>query len=171
MKKSKQSVLHWSRIFLGILLLLTIAGVACSQKTPVFSGVWKQDGDRCRPKRTGDVTLDLDDRNPRLEVKTSISQASESPRHADQEYTTDGKVSVSTGADGDEFHTSVVWQEASLVFSIEEHEDGRILLSHETWSLIDDGATLERARDRADGQKQVLFYRRQQPASAQPTQP
>ena len=51
-----------------------------------------------------------------------------------QRYTTDGKVSMSTGADGDEFHTSVVWKESSLVFSIEEHEDGRILLSRETWT-------------------------------------
>jgi hypothetical protein len=79
-----------------------------------------------------------------------------------QKYTTDGGVSVSTGADGDEFHTSVVWKDSSLVFAVEEHEDGRILHSQETWSLIESGATLQRIRERPDGQKQILFYRRQQ---------
>jgi hypothetical protein len=43
---------------------------------------------------------------------------------------------------------------------IEEHEDGRILLSKETWSVIEDGATLERNRERPNSEKQTLFYRR-----------
>ena len=71
-------------------------------------------------------------------------------------------VSVSTGADGDEFKTSVVWKNSSLTFFIEEHEDGRILQSTETWSVTEDGATLERIRERSDGEKQTLFYRRLQ---------
>jgi hypothetical protein len=78
-----------------------------------------------------------------------------------QKYTTDGRVSVSTGADGDEFHTSVVWKGSSLVFTIEEHEAGRILHSQETWSLIENGATLQRTREHLNGEKQILFYRRQ----------
>jgi len=77
-----------------------------------------------------------------------------------QKYTTDGKVSVSTGADGDEFNTSIVWRDSSLVFSIEEHEDGRILQSKETWSVIEEGATLERIRERPNGEKQILFFHR-----------
>jgi len=82
-----------------------------------------------------------------------------------QKYTTDGRVSISTGADGDEFHTAVIWKDSSLVFSIEEHEDGRILRSTETWSLIENGTTLQRSRDRPDGEKQVLFYVRKQRTS------
>jgi hypothetical protein len=148
------------RIFLNIVLLSTAVGVAFSQRTPDFSGQWKQDNDRCQPKRNGDVTLRIEHREPELTVETSISRNSQTPRHALQKYTTDGKVSISTGADGDEFHTSVVWKDASLVFSIEEHEDGRILKSKETWSLIDSGATLERVRERPDGDKQTLFFRR-----------
>jgi len=70
------------------------------------------------------------------------------------------KFSVSTGADGDEFKTSVVWKDSRLVFSIEEHEDGRILQSKETWSVIEDGATLERIREHPNGEKQTLFFRR-----------
>jgi hypothetical protein len=148
------------RVFLGILLLSTAAPVAWSQGTPDFSGMWKQDNDRCQPQRNGDVTLRIEHRDPELSVETSISRNSASPRHAVQKYTTDGKVSVSTGADGDQFHTSVVWQDSSLLFSIEEHEDGRILLSKETWSVIEDGATLERIRERLHGERQTLFFRR-----------
>jgi hypothetical protein len=57
------------------------------------------------------------------------------------------RISISTGTDGDEFHTSVIWKDSSLVFSIEEHEDGRILQSKETWSLIEDA---QRFRERAN---------------------
>ena len=153
-------MLYSMRIFLGIVLLSTAAAVAWPQGTPDFSGLWKQDNDRCQPKRNGDVTLRIEHHAPELTVGTSISRNSASSRHAIQKYTTDGKVSMSTGADGDECNTSVVWKDSSLVFSIEEHEDGRILQSKETWSVIEDGATLERIRERPNGEKQTLFFRR-----------
>jgi len=151
---------HPARIFLGILLLSTAGAAARPQAAPDFSGQWKQDNDRCQPKRNGDVTLRIERHEPELTVETSISRKSPETRQAVQQYTTDGKVSVSTGADGDEFNTSVVWKDSSLVFSIEEHEDGRILRSKETWSVIEDGATLERIRGRPNGEKQILFFRR-----------
>jgi len=79
-----------------------------------------------------------------------------------QRYSTNGKTSVSTGADGDEFHTSITWSGPSLVLAIEEHEDGRILLSKESWTLIDNGTVLQRVRDRSEGRKQqTLIYIRQ----------
>jgi len=148
------------RVFLGILLLVTAAAVAWSQGMPDFSGLWKQDNDHCQPKRTGDVTLRIEHHAPELTVETSILRNPASPRHAVQKYTTDGKASVSAGVDGDEFHTSVVWKDFSLVFSIEEHEDGRVLQSKETWSIIEDGTTLERVRERLNGERQTLFFRR-----------
>lgn len=154
-----------ARIFMGILLLSTSAVAAWPQGTPDFSGLWKQASDRCQPKRNGDVTMRIEHRDPQFTVETTIMRASASPRHAVQNYTTDGKVSLSTGTDGDEFHTSVIREGADLVFSIEEHEDGRILRSKETWSLIEDGATLQRTRERGDGEKQTLFYRRQKSGS------
>ena len=159
MRKSKISMSISLRTFLCV-LLLSAAAVAWSQGTPDFSGVWKQDNDRCQPKRNGDVTLRLEHHDPELTVETSISRNSASSRHAIQKYTTDGKISASTGADGDEFNTSVVWKDSSLLFSIEEHEDGRVLESKETWSVIEDGATLERIRERPNGEKQALFFRR-----------
>jgi hypothetical protein len=153
MKKLQLSV----RIRLSMFLLLAVAAAtAWPQTLPDFSGVWKQDNDRCQPKRSGDVTLHIEHHDPDLTVETSISHGSLNSRHAVQKYTTDGRTSVSTGADGDEFHTTVVWQGSSLVFTIEEHEDGRILHSQETWSLIENGATLERTRG-----QQILIYRRQ----------
>jgi hypothetical protein len=148
------------RIFLGVLLLSTAAAVARSQGTPDFSGQWKQDNDRCQPKRNGDITLRIEHHEPELTVETSVSRNSVSPKYAVQKYTTDGKISASTGADGDKFNTSVVWKDSSLVFSIEEQEDGRILQPKETWLVIDAGATLERIRERPTGEKQTLFFRR-----------
>jgi hypothetical protein len=160
MKKSKVSMPILLRTFLCVVLLSTVAGVACAQGTPDFSGLWKQDNDRCQPKRTGDVTLRIEHHGLELTVETSIARKSSSSRHAVQKYTTDGKVSASTGADGDVFYTSAMWKDSSLVFSVEEHEDGRILPSKETWSIIEDGATLERVRERLNGEQQTLFFRR-----------
>jgi hypothetical protein len=148
------------RTFLCVLLLSTAAGVASPQGTPEFSGLWKQDNDRCQPKRNGDVTLRIEQHGPKLTVETSISRNSSGSRHAVEKYTTDGKVSASTGADGDVFYTSVVWKDSSLVFSIEEHEDGRILRSNETWSLSEGDATLEKVRERLNSERQTLFFRR-----------
>ena len=159
MRKSKVSMFRSMRLFLGILLLSAAVGVAFSQRTPDFSGQWKQDNDRCQQKRNGDVTLRIEHHGPELTVETSISPNSSGSRHAVQKYTTDGKVSASTGADGDIFYTSAVWKDSRLVFSIEEHEDGRILPSKETWSIIEDGATLERVRERLNGEQQTLFFR------------
>lgn len=153
-------MVHPMRFLRSILLLSTAAAMAWAQATPDFSGLWKQDNDRCQPKRNGDVTLRIEHRAPALTVETTIARNAASPRHATQKYTTDGKVSVTTGADGDQFNTAAVWKDSSLVFAIEEHEDGRVLPSKETWSLIEDGATLERIRERPDGEKQTLFFHR-----------
>jgi len=149
------------RISLSMFLLSVMTVAAWPQTVPDFSGMWKQDNDRCQPKRSDDVMLHIEHHDPELTVETSIAHGSQSSRHAVQKYTTDGKVSVSTGADGDEFHTTVVRKDSNLVFMIEEHEDGRILHSQETWSFIENGATLQRTRERPNGEKQILFYRRQ----------
>ena len=152
------------RILMSAVILSAITPTAWAQAAADFSGQWKQDNDRCLPKRNGDVTLRIEQKGVEFTVETSILHGSQNSRHAVQKYTTDGKVSVSTGADGDEFHTAVTWNDASLVFSIEEHEEGRILHSQETWSLIDNGATLERIRERSEGDKQILYFRRWQSA-------
>jgi hypothetical protein len=157
------------RTLLGLLLVVLAAPAGiCAPANPNFSGTWKLDGERSTPQRKGNVTLRIEHSEPELTVETTMVRGSGAPRHAVQRYTTDGKVSVSTGADGDEFHTSIAWSGQSLVFSVEEHEDGRILLSKETWTLIDNGAALQRVREGAgaskDGPgKQTLIYLRQLP--------
>jgi len=62
--------------------------MACAQASPDFSGLWKQENDRCQPKRNGDVTLRIEHHGPELTVETSISRHSSSPRQAVQKYTT-----------------------------------------------------------------------------------
>ncbi len=160
MRKSWSFTSRSARTLLVGLLLAAMSAAASSQSAPEFSGLWQQDNDRCQPKRKGEVTLRIEHRDPSLTVETLIVPNSAISLHAVQNYTTDGKVSVSTGADGDEFDTSIVWKNSSLLFSIEEHEDGRILRSKETWSVIEDGATLERVRERATVGNQNLFFRR-----------
>jgi hypothetical protein len=166
MKKCKRLANGRVRVLMCTFMLAAISVTARGQSAPDFSGVWKQDNDRCQPKHSGDVTLRIEQNGSELTVETTISHGSMNSRHAVQKYTTDGKVSVSTGADGDEFDTSIVRDGQSLVFSIEEHEEGHILRSKEKWSVIESGATLQRIRERTDGEKQVLFYRRHQTGSS-----
>ena len=153
---------RWSGLLIGMVAVTIFGTSVRAQAGSDFAGIWKQDNERCQPKRNGDVTLRIEQDGLRLTVETSVSGGSGPTRQATQSYTTDGKVSVSTGADGDEFHTAVIRKAADLVFSIEEHEDGRILRSREIWSIIDNGATLERLRERAGVDSQLLFFRRQQ---------
>ena len=127
-------------------MLIVRQGI-CSRSTPNFSGVWKQSNERCVPKRTGDIVLHIEHRGSDLTVETTMLRGSAPPRHAVQHYTTDGITSVSTGVDGDEFHTSIVWSGQSLAFSVKEHEDGRVIPSKETWTLIENGNALRRSRD------------------------
>ena len=139
----------------------------CSPSEPDFSGTWEQSNERCIPKRTGTVVRRIDQRGTDLVVETSIVRGSGPPWHAVQRYRSDGVTSVSTGTDGDEFHTSVTWNGDSLMFLIEEHERGRVIHSKEKWMLSENGSALKIDRESLgtdDGpQKQTLVYLRQSP--------
>lgn len=123
MKNNTELIRCSIRFFLSIFWLSAIPMAGKAQALPNFSGQWKQDNDRCQPKRHGLVTLHIEHHNPELTIESLVTH--------------DGKASTSTGTDGDEFHTAVIWKDSTLVFSIEEHEDGRILRSKETWTLIE----------------------------------
>jgi len=172
MRRSAKLVHRDVRLGPGIvfLLLFCMATVSRAQAPPDFSGQWKQDNERSQPKRSSDVTLRIEQRDTVLTVETTIARGAQTSRHAVQKYTTDGKVSISTGADGDEFHTSIVWAGQSLVFSIEEHEDGHVLHFKEAWTLRENGSVLERVREPIDAPpgrdgKQRLIYLREAPQS------
>ena len=155
--------------FLAPLILATPihAQIIHAQARPDFSGTWKQDGARCIPPRSGDATLRIEHHDPALTVETTILRASSAKEHAIQRYTTDGLESVTTGADGDSFHTRIVWRESDLVFTIVEHEDGSIIDTAETWSLIDNGTTLKRVRQSSKSKgEQTLVYTREGSSAA-----
>src|ERR1700761_233325 len=97
MKNSKEFHRSGMCIVLSLLLLLMLPSSARPQTHPDFSGMWKQDNDRCQPKRNGQVTLRIEHHGPELKVETTILRGSQTPRRAVQQYTTDGNVSVSTG--------------------------------------------------------------------------
>jgi hypothetical protein len=143
------------------LLFIAIAafGFAAEGPLPDFSGSWKQSNEQCSPKRTGDVMLRIQHRDPELVVETTSK--GRVVRHALQRYTTDGVESKSTGADGDEFHSIVVWKDGTLVFDIVEIEDGKRLKSTEIWSLTDGGGSLERVRRNEKAGEQTLIYLRE----------
>jgi hypothetical protein len=144
-----------------IVLLVTCSATLFAQSKPDLSGVWRQDDARSVPPRTGEVTLRIVHRDPELSVETTIVRAGHAKQHAVQRYTTDGKQTTSTGADGDSFVTRIVWSEGALVFSIVEHEDGHTIESSETWSLSDTGDTLKRIRRSAksEGSQTILYTR------------
>ncbi len=126
---------------------------------PNFSGTWKKDPGRSATIRPGTVTLRIEHHDPDLRVAMTIARPNDPEQHADQHYTTDGRESVSTGADGDSFHTRVTWQGRDLAFVIEEHEDGRILPSTELWTLSPDSNTLTRLRRSAKGEQTIIYLR------------
>jgi hypothetical protein len=126
------------------------------ESRPNLSGNWRQDNERCLPKRTGDVRLTIQHRDPVLVIETTSK--GQIARQTSQRYTTDGVESVSTGADGDEFHSAVAWKDGDLVFEIVELEDGKRLKSTEVWSLIDGGGGLKRVRHTQKSGDQTLIY-------------
>jgi hypothetical protein len=146
-----------------LLFLVRCSPMLVAQSKPDFSGVWQQDNAHSLPARSGEVTLRIVYRDPELSIETTILRTGQAKQYALQRYTTDGRQSTSTGADGDHFVTRIVWNEDTLIFSIIEHEGGRTITSSEIWSISDSGETLKRVRrsSKADGQR-FIFYRRGQ---------
>ena len=152
------------QIGLPIVLLSGAAVDAWAKPASDFPAFWAQDNDRCLAKRSSNVTLPIELHDPELTLETFISHESTNSRRAIQKYTSDGRPSVSTGADGDGFDRAVTPEGLSLLFSIEEHERGSILRSTERWSVIENGADLGRISKRTH-EKQILFHGRPQRAS------
>ncbi len=139
-----------------LLIVLAALGFAAGASLPDFSGIWKQSSELSSPKRTGDVTLRIEHRDPELVIETTSGGLI--TRHALQRYTTDGIESKSTGADGDEFHSIVVWNDGALMFDITEIEGGKLLKSTEIWSLLNGGENLKRVRKTEKAGNQTLIY-------------
>lgn len=147
-----------STVLSGLLLLTAVPAVAQAGNAN-FSGTWKKDNAHSTPVRPGEVTMKIEQHNPSLQVEMTVSRPQQPERHAVQDYTTDGKESVSVGADGDRFVTRVMWQDGALLFNVEEHEDGRVLHSTETWKLSADGTTLTRLRHTEKEDQRTVYLR------------
>jgi hypothetical protein len=90
MTERKKLIRYSRRVRFSVLLFLALTVVAWPQAAPDFSGIWKRDDDRSQPKRSGNVTLQIEHHDPELTVETTISPDSPKSRHAMQKYTTDG---------------------------------------------------------------------------------
>lgn len=141
-----------------LFIVIVTLGFLADGKAQDFSGTWKQSNEECSPKRTGDVTLTIHQRDTELVVETASKRRI--ARHALQRYTTDGVESKSIGADGDEVYSTVVWENDTLVFNIVEVEDGKRLKSREIWSLMDEGRRLKRLRRSEKSGEQTMIYLR-----------
>ncbi len=89
------------------------------------------------------MTVDLNGSS--LHVHSSVSNGHEE-RELDLTYEIGGKEIVYTGTDGDEFHSRAEWSGDAIVFTVVEHERGKLIPFVETWTLIDDGKSLQRVK-------------------------
>jgi hypothetical protein len=132
---------------IALLLLLMAAGL-CAQTRPDFNGLWRQNNERCTPKRTSSG-FDYSNRIAQsdLDLKvTTITKGDRGERSYDRAYKTDGSEQISKDAEGDEFHTRVSWELDKLVFDTVEKDRAGTITTTETWTLIDSGKTLKKVR-------------------------
>jgi len=123
--------------------------------------MWKQNNERCVPKRTNSgftYANRIEQSGPVLKV-TTITNGDRGERSYTRDYQTDGSDQVSKASDGDEFHTRVHWEGAALVFDTEEKERDRNLVTKETWTLLDGGKTLRKVRRTSGprGDSEVIY--------------
>jgi len=146
-----------ARRMMNLLLIAAVTfGLAAGAPMPDFSGTWKLSNEQSSPKRTGDVTLRIEHRDPELIVETSRTVGPRGMLCSATRRT--GRSRNPSAADGDEFHSTVVWNDGTLVFDIVEIEDGKRLQSTELWSLTDGGMTLKRVRRTRKAGEQTLIY-------------
>lgn len=129
-------------------LPLLFAACLAAQPRPDFNGLWKQNNDRCVPKRTAsgfDYSNRIVQSGDDLKM-TTITKGDRGERSYDRSYKTDGSDQASKDAEGDEFHTHVHWDGAALVFETVEKDRNGTLTTKETWTLIDGGKTLQKVR-------------------------
>ena len=144
------------------LALLSSPGVH-PQISPDFSGIWQQDVSRSVPQRDSKRTRELTIRQTGQMLTVKITQTGSHPGSLDLKYNIGGQELVYTGLDGDEFHTKVHQDGASLVFETIEHERGKQFVSKQTWTLVDSGKTLQEVKQGGEAGKaaeSVTIYNR-----------
>jgi len=125
----------------GAALGLLIAVSATGATPPDFTGHWRQQRDSGAQRR-----LDIEQNGQTLQVTTTITN-SQGSRHIDVKYDIGGQETVYKGLDGDEFHSSVHWDNSALVFQTVEHEGGKEIPETTVWTLSEDGKSLQVKRE------------------------
>jgi len=80
-------------------------------------------------------------------------------RKLDVSYHLGGPETVYTGLDGDEFHSKAKLSGDEIVFTVVEHEDGKLIPYTETWTLIDGGTSIQRVK-LSGGKKTITVLER-----------
>ncbi len=152
------------KIYTAILAALLAIPALRAQTHPDFSGVWKQANERCIPKQSGEATITIKQHDPELSVEIASRMGTAPLSRGEKLYTLNGKPTMMKDSEGDEVDNAVSWHGQSIVFSTDEHEDGRILHSEETWTLVENGAVLQRIRTGLkSGRTQTLIYLKARP--------
>lgn len=112
-----------------------------------WQGHWVQNNQRSVPPRHGSSALRMD-----VELNGSVlkvhmeSKGGRGDRKLDVKYELGGPETVYTGLDGDEFHAQAKLAGDEIVFTVVEHEDGKLIPYTETWTLMDSGESLQRVK-------------------------
>jgi hypothetical protein len=119
------------------IIFLFFAISASGQSPADFTGHWLQQTNSGMQRR-----LDVEQNGQNLRVKTVVTN-SQGTRLLDVTYEIGGRETTYTGLDGDEFHSSVHWDDRALVFEIVEHENGSEIPQKTVWTLSEDNQMLQ----------------------------
>jgi hypothetical protein len=109
-----------------------------------WQGHWQQNNQRSVPARNKSSSLRMDVELAGSELRVHMD--ANGGRKLDVTYKMGGPETVYTGTDGDEFHSQAKWSGDEIVFTVVEHEDGKLLPYTETWTLIDGGQSIQRVK-------------------------
>jgi hypothetical protein len=149
----------YTTVLAALLAVPALTAALHAETHPDFSGVWKQANERCIPKQSGEATITIKQHDPQISIEMASKMGTAPVSRGEKLYTLNGKPTMMKDSEGDEVDNSVTWHDKSIVFSTDEHEDGRILHSEETWTLVENGSVLQRIRTGLkSGRTQTLIY-------------
>lgn len=125
------------------------AGVpAFAATTPDFTGTWLQNNAHSSVAAGAPAYSNkIAQHEGTLEVTTIIAASGDRKETMRvRSYAIGGKPETSTDKDGDEFTSSVKWQEAVLVFETVEAEKAGTITTRETWTMAADGKSFTKNR-------------------------
>ena len=127
--------------FTTTLAVLTFFSLAISsargQSSANFTGHWRQNTNSSTQRQ-----LEVEQNQKILLVRTIVTN-SQGTRRLEVKYEIGGAPTTYTGFDGDQFRSSVHWEQRTLIFETIENEGGQKIPQKSVWTLLDDGNTLQ----------------------------